>query len=107
LGWISIPSLAFAVVIVLSDPNLVGSSSAIGTVALIFGFIGAIGLLAMLAAMVNSFRAIDAATQCGFVRSMITAVAVVAQALASCVIGLVLFPIIVGLLRLMVWSLRR
>lgn len=107
LGWIAIPCLTFAAAMVLSDQDLVGSSHTIDNVHLICRLLGAISLFLILLAILNSFRAIDAATQCGLFRSMVTVAGVIGQTCASCVIGLALFPMIVGLLRTMVWSLRR
>jgi hypothetical protein len=107
LGWIPIPGLAFAAVMILSDQRLVRWSHAIGNVAVICGLIGGINVLLIILAILKSFQAIDAATQCGFLRSIVTAAGVIAQAFVSCVIGLALFPMIAGLLRLMIWSLRR
>jgi hypothetical protein len=64
-------------------------------------------VLMILLMILNSFRAVSTATQCGIVRCIEAGVGIIVQAIASCALGLLLLPVIVGLFRLMIDSLRR
>jgi hypothetical protein len=107
LGWIFIPCVTCGAVMILSDSDWVGSSHAIDTMADISGLLCILSVLVLLIAIVNSIRAVDAATQCGVIRSLAIAAGVIAQAGVSIAIGLGLFPAVVGLFRLIITSLRR
>jgi glutamate mutase epsilon subunit len=105
LGWVWVPCAAGAVV--LAIPPLASTSQALGDLAMLSVLVCELSSLALVLAMLNSIRAADAAAHCGFVRSVVVAVGIVLQAAVSCVIGLGLFPAVVGLFRLMITSLWR
>jgi hypothetical protein len=107
LGWIWIPCLAFAAAMVLSNSDWVGSSMPIENLCTICGWAGSLSVLMILLMILNSFRAVSTATQCGIVRCIEAGVGIIVQAIASCALGLLLLPVIVGLFRLMIDSLRR
>jgi hypothetical protein len=107
LGWILIPCLVFGATMILSDSDWVGTSRAIDAMAQGWGLIGVLCGLVQLLAMANSVRAINAATQCGLFRSLKVGAGIVVQIAISFVIGLGLFPMTVGLFRLMIISLWR
>ena len=105
LGWVWIPCAACAAVVAL--PPLPETSQAVGDLGMLCVLACELSVVVLLLAMVNSVRAVDAATQCGVLRSLIVGAGVIMQAAVSFAIGLALFPAIVGLFRLMVISLWR
>jgi hypothetical protein len=107
LGWTLIPCLVFSAAMVLSDSDWVGASKTIHAMAQGCGLVGILSVFVLLLATVNSARAINVATQCGSLGSLAVGAGIAAQALASLVICLGLFPMTVGLFRLMISSLWR
>jgi hypothetical protein len=106
LGWMLIPCLCCGAALVWSNPEWVGSSLDHSIVQTI-GLVCTVSAIVLLAAMLNSVRAISAATHCGFIRSAVVAAGILVQAAAACAIGLGVFPAGAGLLWLMWSSLLR
>jgi hypothetical protein len=107
LGWILFPCCSFAAALILSNRQWVDISSMIESMTFLCECIGGLSLFLMLLATGNSLRAVHSATQCGLFRALIVGLGVTGQAVASCAMGLLLFPAIVGLFRLMITSLWR
>jgi hypothetical protein len=105
LGWIWIPCLAFTLSAVFSDPQLPTQSSELLAASLRSE--GIMSCLMLLPFVVSSVRGVSAATHRGIVRSPVVGAGVIVQAIASFAMGLLLFPMIVGLFRLMITSLWR
>jgi len=91
LGWMLLPCCLFAAVLILSNRQWVDSSTMIQSITFLCGCIGGLSLFLILLAMANSLRAVHAATQCGFFRSLLIGFGITLQAITSCVIGLALF----------------
>ena len=107
MGWIAVPAIAVAVIIFVEAMDHADSQEALAAIETICGRVAGLCLLLLVIALVNSLRAVDAATQCGIFRSLVAGVGVIVQAVLSLAIGLALFPSIVGLFRLMISSLWR
>jgi len=107
LGWIWVPCLAFSAAMVLSNSDWVGSSQPIENLCTMCGWVGSLSLLLMISMILNSFRAVGAATHCGIARYVEAGAGIIVQAITSFGMGLLLLPMIVGLFRLMIGSLWR
>jgi hypothetical protein len=105
MGWIWIPFVAFTASMIVSDAQFVTASAE--ALASNLRIAGGLTFLAIVPAIVDAVRAVNAATQCGFIRSWAMGAGVILQAVASFTLGLLLLPMVVGLFRLMVDSLWR
>jgi hypothetical protein len=105
LGWVGAPCAACAVVLAL--PPFASASQALGDLGGLSVLACELSSLALLLAILNSIRAFAAAAQCGFVRSVVVVCGIALQAAVAGVIGLAIFPAVVGLFRLMITSLWR
>jgi hypothetical protein len=107
VAWIWLPMVLCTAVLIMDNPGWVDWTDTIAVIAQSAATVAVLSAIVVLLAAMNSLRAARAATHCGALRSMLICIGAFAQAVAACAIGLGLFPVIIGLFRLMITSLLR
>ena len=107
LAWLFIPCVAIATMVGILSIKNTGEKTMEGPIGLTLILTNFISILLILIAQLNSLRAVSVATGAGMIRSLLIGVGIVAQFAVSILLGVGLFPALIGLWRLAILSARR